>query len=96
MPKPNSDKGNKRRPKISEIKISDLPEVNENDSAQLTCIAHYTDGTTQDITGVVDWEVDAAFASITADGVLATGDVTSDTTCQIKASTGAALLTTRF
>ncbi len=89
MPKPTQpplDRGKKRQPKITKIEISGALEINAKESFGFTCMAHYSNETTEDVTNVASWEVDSTYASIDASGNLTAGDVPSDTACQIKAS----------
>ena len=85
MPKPTSDKGNKRRPKITAIEIQGPSEISENNRVKFACIAHKSNGTQEDITGLASWEVNSSYASIDAGGSLTAGEVPSDSACQIKA-----------
>lgn len=68
------------------IAISGPIEVNENSSADYTCIAAYDDGTTKTVTNITTWSENSIYASINANGHLTTIMVPSEQQCRITAS----------
>ena len=73
---------------LKSVAISGAGSVNENSSSGYTLTASYTDGTSQTVTGVVNWSVTSSFASIDANGVLTALSVASDQAVSIMASYG--------
>jgi [NiFe] hydrogenase large subunit len=76
----------KNPPTLSSIAISGPSSVQENNSAQYTCTANYSDGRNNDITGDVSWAIDPANAGIIDAGSLTANSVDSDSECTITAS----------
>ena len=90
---PGKDK-KKPRPILTSISISGPSAVNENTTTQYTCIGHYNDGSTANLTHQASWMVSGpAPASITG-GLLTAGDVTSNTPCTINVSSGSQVTNT--
>jgi hypothetical protein len=75
-------------PTLSSITISGPSQLNENSSAQYTCTAHYSDGSTTALTSGVTWSENRSATSISSSGLLAAANVTSDTAVTITASYG--------
>ena len=71
---------------LSYITISGPTEVNEDSGAQYTCTAHYTDGSSSDVTNSANWSEDSPYADISSTGYLTTSSVSSDQSCQITAT----------
>jgi len=68
------------------ITISGAAVVDEGATAQFTCLAKYSDGSTQPIVPV--WSLDSSIASIDASGLLAAGDVSADQDVSVTATYG--------
>jgi len=68
------------------IAISGPSQVNENSAANYTCTAHFSDGSTQDVTSAATWQDNSANATIAANGLLTTQSVPADETCRITAT----------
>src|ERR1019366_4695945 len=62
-------------------------EVNESSSAQYTCQASYSDGTTAFVTSSANWSINSNYAVISA-GTLTTYPVPSDQSCLITVTYG--------
>jgi len=73
---------------LDHIVVSGPSEVQEDSGAQFTCIAHFIDSSTSDVTNSASWSDNSSFAEIDSDGFLTTSLVSSDEPCQIKASFG--------
>ena len=71
---------------LSYITISGPTEVNEDSGAQYTCTAHYTDGSSSDVTNSASWSENSPYATISSTGYLTTSSVSSDQSCQITAT----------
>ena len=70
---------------VSYLEIAGDADVNENSGAQYTCTAHYTDGSTEDVSGSATWSENSDYASVSS-GYLSTSSVSSDQPCQITAT----------
>jgi len=73
---------------LSYITITGPASVHENGGDQYTCTAHYSDGSSANITAVTSWSEDSAYTTINATGYLTTGNVPSDQPCIITADYG--------
>ncbi|MEE9368643.1 MAG: glycosyl hydrolase family 28-related protein [Pontiella sp.] len=71
-------------PVLTSIQISGPVAVNEGTSAQFSCTATYSDGSTASVNPT--WTESSAFASINSSGLLAAGDVAADETVTLSAS----------
>jgi len=71
---------------LHHIEISGPGSVDENSSATYNCIAHYTDGSNEQVSSET-WDTDcpAEEANISINGVLSTGEVDNNTQCTISA-----------
>ena len=90
MPKPNRvppGKDKTRAPKLSSIEISGPSKVNEKNTVSYTCTAYYRNGSSDNVTGRANWQVNPGLAAING-GKLTAGDVSADTTCVITATFG--------
>jgi hypothetical protein len=79
------DGGQSSDPTLSGLTISGPASVDEGASAQYTCTADYSDGTTQDVTAGAAWSDNSDAASI-SNGLLTAGSVTADQSVIISAS----------
>ncbi len=77
---------------LSGLTITGPATVNEGTSAQYTCMADYSDGSTQDVTTGAAWSDNTTAASI-SDGLLAAGQVSADQTVIVSASYSSAGVT---
>ncbi len=73
-------------PTLTGLAISGPARVDEESSAQYTCTANYSDGTSALVAPV--WSQNSGYASIDASGLLVTGDVTVDQNFTITATYG--------
>ena len=73
---------------LNSLSISGPNQVNENSSADYTCTAHYSDGSTQNVTYSASWSENSVYALINSSGLLTTSSVSSDRSCTITASYG--------
>jgi hypothetical protein len=71
-------------PTVTSITISGPAQVDEETSAQYTCTAAYSDGTTATVTP--SWSVNSVDAGINTGGLLTAGDVDVDTAVVITAT----------
>jgi len=71
-------------PVLTGITISGPSIVNEETTAQYTCTANYSDGTSSVV--VPGWSENSAFATIGASGLLTAGNVASDQSATVSAS----------
>jgi len=71
---------------LSSLSIGGGDFVIENDSADLTATATFSNGTNQTVTGNAIWNIDSVYASINGSGVLTSSEVTQDTTVTVQAS----------
>ena len=72
-------------PDVASIEIGGPTGVEENSGAQLTCLAHYRNGSTRDVSGQATWTDYSQYAQINSSGYLTTYEVPSDEPCQIAA-----------
>ncbi len=70
---------------LTYITISGPDSVNENSSAQYTCTAHYSNGSSADVSASATWSENSAYAAISSGGVLTTASVSSDQTVTVTA-----------
>ena len=75
-------------PSLSYLSINGPSSVNENSSGNYFCIAHYSDGSTQDVTPAATWGENSPYATISAVGVLTAGEVQSDQSVSVSAAYG--------
>lgn len=73
-------------PVLTSLTISGAVRINEGASAQYSCTANYSDGTSALVSA--SWSDNAAFASINRSGVLVAGSVSSDESLTLTASYG--------
>ncbi|MGD9216795.1 MAG: fibronectin type III domain-containing protein, partial [Desulfobacteraceae bacterium] len=73
---------------LSSITINGPTQLDENDNAQYTATANYSDGSSSTLSSGITWSENSAATSITSSGVLTTANVTSDTSVTITASYG--------
>ena len=69
---------------LSYIVITGAASVNENSSADYTCTAHYTDGSSHEVQP--DWIENSGYATISPTGLLTTTEVSSSVPCRISAT----------
>ncbi|MFO7937975.1 MAG: T9SS type A sorting domain-containing protein [Kiritimatiellia bacterium] len=76
-------------PELLSVSISGSDEIFEQDSAQYTCTATYSDGATSDVTSETVWSVDnTQYASVSSSGELTAEEVSSDQSVVITAVFG--------
>ncbi|HYQ55834.1 MAG TPA: T9SS type A sorting domain-containing protein [Draconibacterium sp.] len=74
---------------LTSIEIVNGPNaVNEGSKANYKCTAYYSDGSTQDVTSLVTWSDNSSYATISVNGELTAGSVSSDKIVTITASYG--------
>ncbi len=73
-------------PDLTYIEINGSTQVNEDAGAQYSCIAHYSNGSTSDVSNDASWGENSNYADINSSGFLITSSVASDESCQITAS----------
>jgi subtilisin family serine protease len=75
------------QPLLESVEVTGPEDINEQSSAQLTCTAHYDDGSTRDVTTTTQtvWTADSNFASVDQAGLLTTGDVNTYQRCTVTA-----------
>jgi hypothetical protein len=73
-------------PVVTSIAISGPASLDEETTAQYTCTANYSDGTSKVVTP--SWNENSSAASISGSGVLTAGDVTADQSVTLTASFG--------
>jgi len=71
-------------PVLTGITISGSSSMDEETTAQYTCTASYSDGSS--VTVVPSWSENSAYATISASGLLNAGDVDSDQSTTVSAS----------
>ncbi|WP_136080418.1 hypothetical protein [Pontiella desulfatans] len=71
-------------PTLQSISISGSTSVDEGESTQYTCIASYSDGTSESV--VATWFMDSEFAQISTSGMLVAGAVAKDETVIVSAT----------
>jgi hypothetical protein len=71
-------------PVLESIEISGPSSLDEGASGQYSCIASYSDGTSQSVTP--SWDENSSYASFSSSGVLSAGDVASDQSFTVSAS----------
>jgi len=69
---------------LTGIAISGLDSVEENTTAQFTCTATYSDGSSATVTPA--WNENSAFASINTEGLLSAGNIVADQSLTITAT----------
>ena len=69
---------------VTGISITGPVEMDENSTANFSCTASYSDGTTASVSPA--WSEDAAFASINSSGALSVGNIDADSTLTVTAS----------
>jgi hypothetical protein len=74
-------------PDLESISISGETSVLEETTSTYVCTAHYSDGTSEQVTDVT-WGASSAYASISASGTLTTEDVLEDKSVTVTASYG--------
>jgi alpha-tubulin suppressor-like RCC1 family protein len=72
---------------LEEIVISGPSIISENDSAAYTCTARYSDGSTIDITGAADWQVESTLGHFIGN-VLYTSEIAADTSAVVTITYG--------
>ncbi|MGD8845304.1 MAG: fibronectin type III domain-containing protein [Desulfobacteraceae bacterium] len=71
---------------LSSITISGPIQVDENGSAQYTCMANYSDGSSSTLSSGITWSENSTVTSITSSGLLTAGSINSDTYVTITAA----------
>lgn len=72
--------------RLTGLSISGPATVNESSGAQYTCLAQYSDGTSTDVTGTVQWSEDSMAATIDSAGYLTTHAIDGDQECTLVVS----------
>jgi predicted phosphodiesterase len=75
-------------PTLTHITISGPAQFNENTGAQYTCMAYYSDGSSNTVTNSAGWSENSNYASINSNGYLTAASVSSDQPCSLTASYG--------
>ena len=70
---------------LTGITISGPTQVNENSEAHYICEAQYSDGTSEDISGMVKWSVDPAEYATIAEGTLTASEISGEQPLTISA-----------
>jgi hypothetical protein len=70
---------------LTSITIGGPIQVDENGSAQYTCTANYSDGSTATPAGGITWSENSADTTINSDGLLTAASIAADTTVTITA-----------
>lgn len=73
-------------PEPERIVIAGPSEVNENTFADYTCRLYFNDGSNVDVTGEVAWSESCSYVSISSNGRLTVGNLSSDKVCSISAN----------
>jgi len=73
---------------LSYLSISGADQVNEGSTADYTCTAHYSDGSTQNVTYLALWSENSDYSTINSSGTLNSSPVSSDVPCTITANYG--------
>ena len=60
---------------LDHIEIGGPDEISELSGSQFNCTAHYSDGSSQDVTGDTVWTENSAFTAVSSTGYLAAGDI---------------------
>jgi hypothetical protein len=71
-------------PVLEGIQISGPSSLAEGSSAQYTCVANFSDGTSQQVNP--SWSENSMYASFGSDGTMSVGDVSSDQAVTVSAS----------
>ena len=71
---------------LNYVSVSGPSQVAEDSSAQYTCAAYFTDGSNSDVTTQASWSENSSYATISADGLLDAGTLSSDRSCTVTAS----------
>ena len=71
---------------LSAIEISGPLHVDEENNYAYTCIVSYSDGSTADVSLVVDWSENSVYADITPDGILSVFSLDSTQSVEITAA----------
>ncbi len=78
---------NAESPKYLErIEIDGLSQINENTSEQFECIAYFSNGSSEPITGSATWGESCPWTDINGSGLLTVGEQPYDRQCEITAS----------
>jgi hypothetical protein len=70
---------------LNSISIDGSAQINEQSNAQYNCTAHYSDGSTEDVTASASWSDNHAFTSINSTGLLTAENIASDINITITA-----------
>ncbi len=74
-------------PEIASIEITGPDSVSEQSEAQFACIAHYENGSTEELAGdLPSWSENSGYASINGSGQLTAGDVDDYQQCIVTAT----------
>ena len=68
---------------LTSINISGSTKVDEGSMAQYSCTAHYSDGSTSNVTSQATWSENSIYASIGKNGYLSASSVSSDQPCRL-------------
>jgi len=71
---------------LDRVVISGASEVDEDSSAQYTCTAHFSDGSSSNVTNSASWSENSSYTTISSSGRLSVGSLSSDKTCTVTAS----------
>jgi subtilisin family serine protease len=72
---------------VESVEVAGPDSLAEGATAQLTCIAHYDDGSTQDVTaGLASWAIDSNYAVINENGEVTATDVNNYQQCTVTAT----------
>jgi len=71
---------------LTGISLSGPPEINENSSEQYTCAAHYSDGSTSNVTSDATLSLTSPYADVWSSGQVNTKEVTANQTVTLIAN----------
>ncbi|MGD0551150.1 MAG: S8 family serine peptidase [Sedimentisphaerales bacterium] len=72
---------------VESVEVAGPDNLAEGAAAQFTCIAHYDDGSTKNLTtGQATWTVDSNYATIDANGLITAADVNGYQQCTVTAT----------
>jgi len=71
-------------PDLESIEITGPSQINENSISNYTCIAHFDDSSTADVTDIATWSVDPDGLASISSGQLTTGPISENTNCTLR------------
>ena len=72
---------------VESVEVTGPDSLAEGTTAQLTCIAHYDDGSMKDVTaGLASWAIDSNYAAINENGQVTATDVNNYQQCTVTAT----------